>query len=243
MDVQFAVVLAGGLGTRLKPFTDRIPKVMLPVQGKPLVEHVLDILKKHDVNTVVFSLYYLADKVKEYFGDGSGFGMDVSYIVEDQPLGTAGFLTLLEQRNRPFLVLNGDILSTFDLTALMALHNKMREQHGAVATIALNEVEDPSRFGVAELDGNRILRFVEKPNKEEAPSNWINSGYYVFSPEIFSYLPDKEKIMFEYDIFPRLAAEGKLFAFKGRGQWFDTGTMESYETVKQEWKGVGGSEK
>lgn len=237
MTAPIAVVLAGGPGTRLRPLTEKMPKAMVPVQGKPLTEHVLDILRQHGVRKVVLSLCYLAEQVRSHFGDGSQFGMEIRYVIEEKPLGTAGFLTLIKPPEEPFLVLNGDVLSGFDLKALMEFHRRMEAEHGAVATIALNEVDDPSRFGVADLDGDRILRFVEKPRQEDAPSNWINSGYYVLSPEVFSHLPDQERLMFEYDLFPLLAEKGKLFGFKARGQWFDTGTMESYERVKREWKG------
>ncbi len=224
---------------RLRPLTKRMPKAMVPVQGKPLTEHVLDILRHHGVNKVILALCYLAEQVRSHFGDGSAFGMEIRYVIEEKPLGTAGFLTLIDKPESAFLVLNGDVLSGFDLRALMAFHKRMEREHGAVATIALNEMDDPSRFGVAEFDGDRIRRFVEKPKKGEAPSNWINSGYYVLSPEIFSYLPDRERLMFEYDLFPLLAGKGKLFGFKARGKWFDTGTPESYELVKREWRGPG----
>ena len=237
-DVPLAVVLAGGLGTRLRPLTESIPKALIPVQGKPLTEHVLDILRSHGVTEAILALCYRADQVSDYFGDGSRFGMSIGYIIEEQPRGTAGFLSLLKQKERTLLVLNGDVLSEIDITGLLRYHREMRASHGAVASIALTEVEDPSRFGVAALEGERIARFVEKPRPEEAPSRWISSGYYVLSPEIFSYLPKKEHVMFEQDIFPRLASDGKLFGFKERGQWFDTGTWESYRLVEREWKGV-----
>ena len=233
-----AVVLAGGLGTRLRPLTESIPKALIPVQGKPLTEHVLDILRSHGVTEAILALCYRAEQVSDYFGDGSRFGMSLGYIIEEQPMGTAGFLSLLKQKERTLLVLNGDVLSEIDITGLLRYHREMRASHGAVASIALTEVEDPSRFGVAALEGERIARFVEKPLPEEAPSRWISSGYYVLSPEIFSYLPKREHVMFETDIFPRLASEGKLFGFKGGGQWFDTGTWESYRLVEREWKGV-----
>lgn len=240
MAAPLAVVLAGGPGTRLRPLTEKVPKAMVPVQGKPLTEHVLDILRHHGVKNVILSLCCLAEQVRSHFGDGSRFGMEIRYVIEEKPLGTAGFLTLIKPPKEPFLVLNGDVLSGFDLRALMAFHRRMEAEHGAVATIALNEVGDPARFGAAELDGDRICRFVEKPKKGEAPSNWINSGYYALSPGIFSYLPDQERLMFESDIFPLLAGGGKLFGFKARGQWFDIGTPESYEDVKREWQGPGG---
>ncbi len=240
MTALLAVVLAGGPGTRLRPLTERMPKAMVPVQGKPLTEHVLDILRHHGVNRVILSLCYLAEQVRSHFGDGSAFGMDISYVVEEKPLGTAGFLTLIEPPEGPFLVLNGDVLSGFDLRALMRFHRKMEAEQGAVATIALNEVDDPTRFGVAEFDGDRIRRFVEKPKTGEAPSNWINSGYYVLSPEIFSYVPDQERLMFEYDLFPLLAGKGKLFGFKARGPWFETGEWDSYRRAEREWRGPEG---
>jgi len=231
---MLAVVLAGGLGTRLRPLTDKIPKAMIPVQGRPLTEHILDILSHHGVTDVILSLRYLAGSIQSHFGD-NWQGMNISYAIEKEPLGTAGPFHLIPPQDKPFLVLNGDNLSTLDLKAFMKFHEQKED---AIASIALVEVEDTSQFGVADLNGDLIERFIEKPKPKEAPSNWINAGYYVFSPKINSFLPDKGHSMLERDVFPRLAAEGLLYGFKGEGQWFPTDTPERYDRVKREWKGL-----
>ena len=232
-----AIILAGGLGTRLRPLTYTTPKHLLPVQNKVLVEHILDILKKNSVTEVVLSLQYMADKVKAYFGDGKKLGVNISYLVEKEPMGTAGPLILLKRTGKmfaeDFYMVNGDNLFNLNLRKMIAVHHKNK----ALGTIALTETEDVSRFGVVELQGDRILRFVEKPKPEEAPSHLINSGYYLLSPKVLDYVDEtKTFLMMEKDIFPVLAKEGKLFGYPDKGQWFDTGTFEQYEEVKKSWK-------
>jgi len=234
--MKTAVILAGGLGTRLHPLTLEIPKPLIPVQGKTLTEQSMDVIKEAGIKTIYLSIGHMGDRIKEYFGDGSKFGVDMKYIIEDEPLGTAGWMRIVD-KNHPdfdedFIVINGDNLFNIDLNEVLAAHNK----NDALVTIALTKVEDPSPYGVAKLDGNKILEFVEKPKKEEAPSNCINSGYYIFSKEVFNILPDKKKIMFERDIFPQAASIGRLFGFPSDAQWFDTGTFERWECVIKEWR-------
>ena len=234
-----AIILAGGEGTRLRPLTYDIPKAMIPVQGKTLTEHVLDIYKHAGVTDLILSVCYLADKVMEYYGDGKKFGCTIEYLQETTPRGTAGPLLILKAQNQAptedFFMSNGDNLFGLDLRAMLAAHQK----NNALATIALSQIDDPSRYGVARLGGEKILEFMEKPNKEDAPSRYISSGYYVLSPQIFNYIDtSKDFMMLERDVWPVLAREGKLFGFTSNAQWFDTGTPESYQQVEQEWKGV-----
>lgn len=233
-----AIILAGGEGTRLRPLTYKTPKPLIDVQGKTLTEHVFDILKRYGVTDVILSLGYKAEEIKEYFDDGSGFGLKIDYLVENEPMGTAGPLILMNQIGcqlaEDFLVLNGDNLFALDLAKMMEFH----KSHDGVATIALTKVSDPTHFGIARLEDNKILEFVEKPKKEEAPTDLANSGYYIFRPGIFKYIPDKQFVMLENDVFPVLAKEGKLYGYPDKAQWFDTGTHERYEQVKREWKGI-----
>jgi len=229
-----AIILAGGEGTRLRPLTYNLPKALIPVQGKTLTEHVIDVLKKLDVDEIVLSIGYMADKVKDYFGDGSKFGLKITYAVEKEPMGTAGPLILLPKINETFVMVNGDNLFNLDFKKMLELHKKNK----ATATIALTRVEDVSHFGAARLEGDKILEFIEKPKKEEAPSNYINSGYYILEPEVFDIVKGKDFAMMEKNVFPKLAKEGKLFGYKDNGQWFDTGTPENYEKVKKEWEGI-----
>ncbi len=234
-----AIILAGGKGTRLRPLTNDIPKALIPLQGRTLTEQVFDIYKKAGVTDIILSVCYLADQVINRYGDGKQFGCTIEYLKENPERGTAGPLLMLKEQDalitEDFFMSNGDNLFALDLPALLVTHQKNK----AVATIALSHVEDTSRYGVARLEGEKILEFVEKPNKEDAPSQYISSGYYVLSPQIFNYIDtSKDFMMLERDVWPVLAREGKLFGFTSNAQWFDTGTPESYQQVEQEWKGV-----
>lgn len=236
---MLAIILAGGEGTRLRPLTYEIPKALIPVQGRSLTEHVLDIYRNAGVTEFYLSVSYLADQMTVYFGDGGKLGYEIEYLREEKPMGTAGPLLLLRQGKKipaqDFFMCNGDNLFALNLAEMVRLHKKNK----AVATIALTKVQDPTQFGIAKLSGDRILEFVEKPALADAPSRYASSGYYVLSPEIFNYLPEKEFCMVEKDIWPVLAKEGKLFGYKSDAQWFDTGTPERYEQVQKEWQGPG----
>lgn len=233
-----AILLAGGKGTRLKPLTDTIPKPLIPIDDKNLTEHVFDILKKHGVDEIILSLGYMADKIQGYFQDGARHGVKISYLREDKLMGTAGPLMLMKKMGKEieedFFVMNADNLFSLDTKKWLDFHSAQK----GVATIALYEVQDPSTYGVVAIEGNKIVKFVEKPKIEEAPSRLINSGYYILSPKIFNFIPDSDYAMMEKDIFPKLAELGLLYGYKGEGQWFDTGTHERYEQVKKEWKRV-----
>lgn len=233
-----AIILAGGEGTRLRPLTYKIPKALIPVQGKTLTEHVLDIYKHFGVTDIIMSISYLADQMTAYFGDGSKFGIALEYLKEDERRGTAGPLLMLREAKRrlteDFHMCNGDNLFSLDLKAMLNLH----QQSGAVATIALTEVEDPTSRGVVRMTGDKIVEFVEKPTREEAPSNYVSSGYYILSPEVFDFLPEQKFVMLETDVWPVLARAGKLAGFKSSAQWFDTGTPERYDDVQKNWRGV-----
>jgi len=233
-----AIILAGGEGTRLRPLTYTTPKPLIDVQGKTLTEHVFDILKKYGITEVILSLGYKAEEIKDYFGDGSKFGVKLDYLIEEKPMGTAGPLVLMKQIGceckEDFIVLNGDNLFALDLNKMLEFH----KVHNGVATIALTKVEDVRHYGIAEMKDNKILDFAEKPAKEEAPGNYASSGYYIFSPEIFKYITDKKFVMLENDVFPVLAKQGKLYGYTDRAQWFDTGTHQRYEEVKKNWKGA-----
>jgi mannose-1-phosphate guanylyltransferase len=227
-----AVILAGGLGTRLRPITNEIPKQLMPIHGKSIMEHVFDLFKKYGIKDIVLCVGYKADKFKEYFGDGKKFNVNITYIIEDKPMGTAGPIRLAKEHLKDtFIVCNADELKDIDLFDMYLNH----KEYGGAATIALTTVEDPSAYGVARLQGNKILEFVEKPKKEEAPSNLINSGLYIFEPEVIKYIPEGRS-MLEKDVFPNLAKDGKLYGFPFSGQWFDTGTLERYEKAMKEWK-------
>jgi len=231
-NVKTAFILAGGKGTRMRPFTYELPKPLIPVQGRPLIQHILDLLRKYEIRDIIISTGYMCDKIKEYFGNGSKFGLDITYIEEKEELGTAGALNLSKDLlKEPFIMFNGDILANIDLHDFVDFHSR----NEGMATIALTPVDDPSRFGVADLKGDRIMKFVEKPKTHI--SNLINAGVYVLEPEVIKYVP-KGRAMMETDVFPKLAAEGKLFGYPYDGQWFDTGTHESYENAIKNWKKI-----
>ena len=229
-----AVILAGGEGTRLRPFTYEIPKALLPIKGKPMIQHVLDLLKSHGVDQIYLSIGYKGDQIQEYFGNGARFGLNIKYIKERTPLGTAGPLRLARKNlSDSFYLIWADCLSKIDLTDFAHFH----KSHDGLATVALTTVDDPSRFGVASIKGSLITGFVEKPSKKEAPSKLINAGMAIFEPEVIdSFVPKKGKAMVEKDIYPKLAAQGKLYGYPFEGQWFDTGTHEAYERAIKEWQ-------
>ncbi|RMF55384.1 hypothetical protein D6745_02245 [Candidatus Woesearchaeota archaeon] len=229
-----AVILAGGQGTRLRPITYEIPKALIPIQGKTMTEHLFDLFKKYGVRDIYLSVGYLKDKIIQAYGDGSRFGISIRYIKEEEALGTAGPLKLVkDELSSTFFVSNGDELKNINLEEMWEFHKKNK----ALATIALTTVEDPSAYGVARLNGSKIMEFVEKPKKSEAPSNLINAGLYLFEPEVIGMVKDGF-CMLEKDVFPKLARKGQLFGYPFSGQWFDTGNNDRYARAIREWKGI-----
>ncbi len=227
-----AVLLVGGRGSRLMPLTDKLPKALLEVQGKTIAEHLFDLLKKYGIRDAVLCTGYLKDKIKAHFGDGSVFGMNISYVEEDGPLGTAGPLKLAKKYlNDSFIVSNGDELKNINIPRMFRLHKRKN----ALATIALTTTDEPSHYGVARLDGSRIIEFIEKP--QNPPSNLINAGFYIFEPEVIDMIPDGFS-MIEKDIFPKLAKSGRLRGFPFAGQWFDIGNIERYKLAEKKWGGI-----
>ncbi|MBU1975066.1 MAG: nucleotidyltransferase family protein [Nanoarchaeota archaeon] len=230
---KIAVILAGGKGTRLKPITHEIPKPLVLVQGKPVLEYNIELMRMYDIRNIIISIGYRGDKIKEYFGDGRKLGVNITYVEEKEPLGTAGPLKLAEHLlTDSFVLCNGDELKDINLHEMFNFH----KDNKARGTIALTTVEDPSRYGVANLEGNKILDFIEKPTPGNAPSNLINSGLYILEPETIK-LVKNTPCSIEKDIFPILAERGNLFGYPFSGQWFDTGTLERYENAIKNWKG------
>ncbi|MCU1484025.1 MAG: Mannose-phosphate guanylyltransferase [Actinomycetia bacterium] len=221
-----AVVLVGGFGTRLRPLTLTSPKQMLPVAGRPMIEDVLAHLRHHGVDEVVLSLGYKPDAFLEAYPDATCAGVRLVYVVEPEPLDTAGAIAFAAREagiDERFLVVNGDVLTDLDVSALVAFH----EAAGAEGTIALTQVEDPSQFGVVptEPDG-RVIAFVEKPPRDEAPTDLINAGYYVLEPSVLDRIPGGRKVNIERETFPAMVADGRLFAVADPGYWLDVGTPE-----------------
>ena len=232
-----ALILAGGRGARMQPLTDKTPKPLLKVQGKSLLEHNLDLLKRFGIRDVVLSVGYLKDQIKEQFKDGTDYGVSITYVEEDEPLGTAGPILKAKDKLKdgPFMVLNADEMKDVNLEKLYKEHLRTE----AITTIALTTVKDPSLFGVAMLDGNRILRFVEKPAKGAAPSKLINAGLYIFEPEVLDLIPEGFA-MLETDVFPKLAKSEKLFGYPFAGQWASPETPDWLKRTEKEWEGFKG---
>lgn len=232
--VKKAVILAGGEGVKMRPFTYEMPKAMLPVHGRPILEHIIDLLRSYEIRDIIILIGPLGEKIKNYFGNGSKYGVKITYLREKKAAGTAQPLLLAKKylKNQPFLLFYGDVLADIDLQGLIDFH----QQTGGIATVALTSVAEPSPYGVAKLRGNRILGFEEKPKKRPSLSRLISAGIFLLEPEIINYIPKKEYSRLEKDILPKLAKEGKLFGYPFEGQWFDVGTPEIYERVLKEWK-------
>ena len=224
-----AVVMAGGEGSRLRPLTSRRPKPLAPVANKPVMEHIVDLLRRHGITEIVATLHYLADEIESYFGDGSAFGVSMQYVVEDSPLGTAGAVKLAADLlgDEPFLVISGDALTDIDLAALVEDHRAS----GASATITLQRVTNPLEFGVVITDERRrITRFLEKPSWGEIFSDTINTGIYVLDPIVLSYMEAGKSYDFSRDIFPRLLHEEKLISgYIATEYWTDIGNLQQYQ--------------
>jgi mannose-1-phosphate guanylyltransferase len=228
-----AVILVGGPGTRLQPLTDNIPKSLVPVLNRPFMEHTFAYLKNYDIRDIALTLNYLPDIIKDHFGDGRRFGVDLSYYLEEEPLGTAGAVKNAEELlDNTFVVLNGDVFTDIDLADMLAFHRRNK----AAATISLKWVEDPSAFGVVETDDTgRVKRFIEKPPASEATTNWINAGIYILEPDVLEMVPSGTHYMFERGLFPGLLDAGKrVFGYTFRGYWMDTGTLEYYFSLNSD---------
>ena len=223
-----ALVLVGGFGTRLQPLTLTTPKQMLPIVGKPMIEHVVEHLAAHGVTEVVLSLGFAPEAFQEAYPDGMCAGLPLHYAIEPEPLDTAGavrFAALDAGIDDTFLVLNGDVLTGLDVSALVERHQGFSAQ----ATLHLTPVDDPSRYGVVPTDADgRVLGFVEKPAPGTAPTNWINAGTYVFEPTVLDHIAAGRRVSVEREVFPAMAQAGSLFAWESDDYWVDTGTPETY---------------
>ncbi len=223
-----AVVMAGGEGTRLRPMTANQPKPLLPVANRPIMEHVLRLLKKHGFEETVVTVQFLAALVRNYFGDGEDVGMSLQYATEEMPLGTAGSVKNAEDalKDDSFLVISGDALTDMDLSEMVRFH----KENGALVTVGLTRVPDPLEFGIviADEDG-RIQRFLEKPTWGQVFSDTVNTGVYIMEPEVLAEVSAKESVDWSHDVFPKLLARGApLFGYVSDRYWEDVGTLESY---------------
>jgi NDP-sugar pyrophosphorylase family protein len=224
-----AVILAGGLGTRLRPLSCTRPKTLFPILNKPLLQLIFEKLAQNNITEVILAVnQQTALRIKQQRIPKHGLTVKYSHDPHKTPLGTAGPIKKAEKligHDEPFLVINGDILTNLNYHEVLETHKKTR----ATATIALCEVEDPSRYGVAETaENNRITRFIEKPPKGTAPTNLINAGIYALSPSIFQYIPKGKAVSLEREVFPKLAQQGKLYGHVTKDMWIDIGKPEEY---------------
>src|SRR5579875_3612450 len=223
-----AVVMAGGEGSRLRPLTIARPKPMVPIVGRPVAEHILNLLKEHNITDVVMTVQYLASNIEDYFGDGSQFGMRIRYSREESPLGTAGSVKLAEDwlRDEPFLVISGDALTDFNLTKIIEFHREKQ----AMATLTLAHVANPLEYGVIITDDEgHITQFLEKPSWAQVFSDTINTGIYVLDPKIFDYFERDIVFDFSNDLFPILLKNGDpLYGYIADGYWCDVGNLSEY---------------
>ncbi|WP_035992701.1 mannose-1-phosphate guanyltransferase [Leptolyngbya sp. KIOST-1] len=227
-----AVLMAGGSGTRLRPLTCDLPKPMVPILNRPIAEHIVNLLKRNGITEIIATLHYLPDVMRNYFGDGRDFGVQMTYAVEeDQPLGTAGCVkNIADLLNDTFLVISGDSVTDFDLKAAIQYHRQM----GSKATLVLTRVPNPIEFGVVITDNEgRIQRFLEKPSTSEIFSDTVNTGTYILEPEVLDYLPANEESDFSKDLFPLLLEKGEpMFGYVADGYWCDVGHLEAYREAQ-----------
>ncbi|HIH32350.1 TPA: nucleotidyltransferase family protein [Candidatus Woesearchaeota archaeon] len=219
-----AIILAGGSD----------PKFLQEIKGKKLIEWNIELLKRHGVKHIMICINENDKETKNILGDGKSFGLFIDYNEEKFPLGTSGSIKAVSDFvTETVIILNADELKNIDLDDMYVFHTDGHK----ICTIALTTVHDPNNFGVAMLNGNRIITFVEKPLKEKAPSKLVNAGLYIIEPEVLKYIPDGFSRI-EQDVFPKLATEDKLWGYIFSGQWFSTKTTESFNQALVEWKGL-----
>lgn len=225
-----AIILAGGRGERLRPLTDTIPKPMVPVKDKSLIQWCIENLKSHGINDLIISTGYMADKLEEHLGDGKNFGVNISYSFEKEPLGTGGAVkAIYRDIGEPFILIWSDNLGNYNYTEMIDSFTS----NNATILMALTKREDVENFGVARLNGDKLIGFVEKPKREDAPSDLINAGAFIIKPEAIDILPEG-KSSIEYDCFEKLVKpDGDVYAYTHDGYWFPTDTLEKYNLTKE----------
>ncbi len=234
--IRKAFILAGGKGERLRPLTLKIPKVLVTVKEKPVLQWNIELAKKYGAKEIVLAVGYKHEQIEEFFGDGSRLGVKIIYNIEDRFLGTGGALKFAEKYlsdEEKFISMNGDEVKNIDYAKL----NRIHERNHATGTVALVRVDDMRDWGSVKLFGERISGFIEKSH-ELRGSGLINSGAYLLSPEIFDFIPQGKFSVIERETFPKLAEIGRLFGCENQGQWLPTDNIERLEKARREWKGL-----
>ncbi len=237
--VMQSVIMAGGFGTRLHPLTYKIPKPMVPVAGAPMMEHVINLVRKYGYTEAISLLYYHGDKISAYFGDGSNFGVNMQYIMAESDLGTAGSVKNAEELIKDdFIVISADVLTDFDLADAVKFHN----DNNALATIVLTRHPTPLQFGIVIADENGLIkRFLEKPAWGQVFSDTINTGIYIFKKEVLDYIPKGKNFDFSQNLFPKLLENGeRLYGYVAKGYWRDVGNLREYRRANEDalWEKV-----
>jgi dTDP-glucose pyrophosphorylase len=221
-----AVVMAGGFGMRLRPLTDKLPKPMLPLNGRPVMEHTIDHLRKGGITQIYVTTHYKSEVIAEHFHDGRDFGVNIEYVNENQPLGTAGALGLIDKPEHTSLVINGDILTQLDFRAMLGFH----KNHGSVLTVGMRKYDIQVPYGVVEMDGVNITGITEKPEY----AYFINAGIYMLEPEIYDSIPDGGSIDMP-DLIDRLLLDGKkIIGFPIQEYWLDIGKPDDYQRAMKD---------
>jgi NDP-sugar pyrophosphorylase family protein len=231
--ISKALILAGGKGVKMRPLTYELPKAMLPVKGKPILEYMIEQLKKNNIREIVIACGPLSEKIKEYFGDGSRFSVKIAYIEEKKDLGTGGALkaALPILGSEPFIMVWGDVLAEIDLADMIDFHL----DDNPIMTIALTPVADPREYGSARLHRDLLVDFQEKPKKGTDASHLVGAGVHIVDPKISKYLPNKKSFMIEQDILPELARDRAIKGYIFDGKWFDVGSLEIYQKAIKYW--------
>src|SRR2546421_847269 len=224
-----AMIPAAGVGPRLDPLTRNLPKPLVPIVNRPVMEHIVELLRKHGFNEIMVNIHYLGDQIERYFGDGSRLGVKIHWSREEQLWGDAGSVKRCEEffKDETFIVVGGDDLADIDLTRLIKTHR----EKGALSTIALSLVDDPSEYGIVLMnEEGRITRFLEKPKGEVIFSNSANTGVYVFEPEVFELIPRNTFYLFGKQFFPQMLDQGRpLYGHLTASYWRDVGNLEIYQ--------------
>lgn len=228
------LILAGGQGIKMRPFTYEMPKCMIPVKGKPILEHIIENVREQGIRDIIISIDYLGEKVKDYFGDGSKLGVKIDYIETEKPTGTAMPLVRAKKLlgKEPFILLHGDVLANINYNDLFDFH----QSHKDLITIALTSVADPSAYGAVKLQGSKIVDFQEKIGHGPEVSRLINAGIHIINPKLIDYIPNKPVSLLEKDVLPELVKKGHVRGYVFDGLWFDISTPEVYERALKEWK-------
>ena len=232
--VKRAFILAAGRGIKMRPFTYETPKTLILVHGKPILEYSIDLLRDAGIRDIYILIGHLGDKIVSHLGDGSRFGVKVTYLRESKEQGTAAPLRQAKRylQGESFVMMYGDTLIDINIRDVVEFH----QSHGDIGTMTVTSSDKPHEFGVVTMRGNKVVSFREKPQQTKRISHFINAGLFVFAPDVFKYVPRQGYSMLEKDILPKLADEGKLYGYPFEGSWYDIGTPETYEEVLKEWK-------